>query len=91
MCTYNNFDLNVDIPLRQEALMVDDSSSWVLDITDVYYNITLVGKDRMCTNLQNDIMVILCDVITCVQFRNLAIMLEVLPIIPSRTTQKFLA
>ena len=47
----------VHIPLRQEAFMVDDSSAWVLDITDVYYNIALIGKEGMCTNLQNDIMV----------------------------------
>jgi len=53
----------VNISLRQEALMVDDTSKWVLDTTDVYYNIALIGKEEMCTNLQNDIMVIrVCDV-----------------------------
>ena len=43
--------------LRQEALKVDETSPWVLDITDVYYNIALVGIEHICTNLKNDIMV----------------------------------
>ena len=37
--------------------MVDESSLWVLDITDVCYNIALVGKEQICANLKNDIMV----------------------------------
>ena len=37
--------------------MIDETSSWVLDITDVYYNIALVGTEHICTNLKNDIMV----------------------------------
>ena len=37
--------------------MLNETSMWVLDITDVYYNIALVGKERVCSNLKNDIMV----------------------------------
>ena len=50
--------------LRQEALKVDETSPWVLDINDVYYNIALVGTEHICTNLKNDIMVSCrsCDV-----------------------------
>ena len=40
--------------------MIDESSPWVLDITDVYYNIALVGKEQICANLKNDIMVSHC-------------------------------
>ena len=37
--------------------MIDESAPWALDITDVYYNIALVGKEQICANLKNDIMV----------------------------------
>ena len=58
MHTYNLVThFNVLVALRQEAVMVDESSPWVLDITDVYYNIALVGKEQICANLKNDIMV----------------------------------
>ena len=60
------FDL-VCIPLRQEAMIVDDSSPWVLDITDVYYNIALIGNEEICANLQNDIMVtVMCVLYSCI-------------------------
>ena len=37
--------------------MIDESAPWALDIYDVYYNIALVGKEQICANLKNDIMV----------------------------------
>ena len=37
--------------------MLDESSPWALDINDMYYNIALVGKEQICANLKNDIMV----------------------------------
>lgn len=48
---------DIIISLRQEALVIDERSAWVLDITDVYYNIALVGKEHICVNFKNDIMV----------------------------------